>query len=478
MVTINENTGSGFETIKKFKGRFRLQDSLLYWGIYNNAIYTNSGHICIGFCLNFDDFKTAKFYSDFFNFYQDEFYIQTYLVYSKSICSLFLFLTFKYPYQTKFSSFQNLLFGISGKSARKHFAKNDSQVNRFVAELQEYVLSVFPRSTVLSDRGLNGFLNLILNKNLNEVDDITRYIYGDLDFKFSHYEYNGFKHVALKLRSYPKADHFSDLVFGSAFDFPFIIQTTITKPAADELAGLAARVGEAQEELRVLNPNTTIPTNSTGSLLHFDCAIHLFSKDGQRLVETASLLQKRFRDYGYLFGQECLELTNVVSSYFPGLAYLFQDRHLTSLDDLQFLLPFKKDSYQLLIKPEDRYPEFVPEAPPKEEEAIFAAPVVAVKTGAPVPGLPDEDDQARRDKRILSPEFEIGTKKDIIEDAAIAPPAAPAPPAAAGRDAEPEFNTSGQDGKIKELETKTNLQPVMASDMDRLVSVEGMASDL
>ena len=49
--------GSGFEALSSCRGKYRATDALRYFGIYDSAIITASGHVCIGFYVAFKDFN-------------------------------------------------------------------------------------------------------------------------------------------------------------------------------------------------------------------------------------------------------------------------------------------------------------------------------------------------------------------------------------------------------------------------------------
>lgn len=433
MIVITEKEGSGFELIRKFKGRFRLQDAMSYYGIYDNAIYTASGHVVVGFYM---DFSTFTLKNDFLNLFKTlnpdiEITFQFYLVHSKTFMALFLFVTIPFPYLSSHHTIRNILFGLSEKYTQTFFKRQNQSLNKELNSIRALILSIYPESSNLTDLGLHGFLNILLNKNLNLVSNIKNHIHDDFDFKYSHYTYNNRKTIALILKNFPQEDIFPDLLFNSNFDFPFILQITVTRPTRKTSNSIFFAESDYASQLESIfkSAGKTFDQNSFGRggealmltqsigdyVFHYNCTAHFSDTDADKLVQYATRFQKRFRDFSLMFSQEQLELINVASSFFPGLSFLFQDKLDILNPDLKYLLPFKKGTYKTLFKEEDKYPEFIPEAPPPISEAVFKTPAFKKpsSSGDDPDILPDEEKQAQESlEKDTAPVFALGTKKN------------------------------------------------------------------
>ena len=434
MISIIDRAGSGFDLIRKYKGSFRIQDAMQYYGIYDNAIFTNSGRVCIGFYVDFDEFKKDSGFLEFIHRMDNsiETVFQIYLIKSKSTVLLYFFITFPYPYRIEKSFLKGIIHTLSMKSSYETSSAIYSKLNNVRAD----VIEALPGATVLTDTGLNSFLNLLINKNLSNVRDISRHIYDDIHVHYGYYSYQEINTLVLKMKNFPEEDVLPDLIYGSPFDFPFIMQFTITKPPKTVSNEIFFKEGDYAEQVRrIFQANSTPKTESGNSFFgddimltqsfgdyvyHFDLAVHLFHKDANQLVDNASHFQSHMRDFNVIFAHEQLELINSIASFFPGLSFLYQDKFDILNPDLKFLLPWKKDIFKTLIKEKDRYPEFKASSPPSMDEAVFQPIKLKQQVGErSALDLPDEETMAKVKKDISVSKPDIGTKKNIIEDEAI-----------------------------------------------------------
>jgi|SRR3989339_1229206 len=419
--------GSGFEALSSCRGKYRATDALRYFGIYDSAIITVSGHVCIGFYVAFKDFNEKSGFIKFIHALDPslESVHQVYCVYSKSNVLFFYFLTLPYPFSSS-SSFLNILpkFSIAGEEDKW------KEVLKTLSRIRLDVLSIFPNSQVLTDMGLNSFINLILNKSNSPVEDFRPRVFDDFALDYDSFAYNGEHHAFLKLKNFPSKHILSDLLFGQRFEFPFIINCTITKPTVQASNDIYFKEKDFKSQQDILFTNkpsgslvgdNIFLTESTGDYVYqYDLKVLFFEHDLKVLHSNVNKFQSRMRDFGLIFSREEMRLLNSLTSFFPGLSFVFGSGTNILNADAKYLLPWNKDSYEFLEKEIDVYPEFVEEVP-IDSDIVFSAPKIERGSGELAEGVSDEETLSKAPLQVTGESSAIGTKSSISVPDAIAP---------------------------------------------------------
>jgi len=142
--------------------------------------------------------------------------------------------------------------------------------------------------------------------------------------------------------------------------------------------------------------------------------VHFSDSDSEKLKKNAESFISRFEDFGLILQQQQLELINATTALFPGLYLHFLELINVINSDIKHLIPWTKEEYRDLKAEKDVYPEFIPEEPPDEKEAVFQP--IKVKTSVETIDLPDEEREASGTKNITERNaYEISTKKNAEE---------------------------------------------------------------
>jgi len=412
--------GSAFDALSTFRGKLRANDCLRYFCISDTAAVMVSGHVCIGFYINFADFERS---SGFLKFISDldssvESYHQVYCVYSKSSTLFFYFLTLPYPFLEKDKFINNILPSFAEHRAKEQWERIRSELR----QIQCDVLSFFQKSQVLSAEGIQSFLNLLLNKDTAHIKDIRNSVHDNFNVSYDSFKYNDMNHAILKLKNFPKKDILSDLLFGQMFEFPFIVNCTITKPTKKKSSEILFSEKDYTSQLdaifanpgsRMLLGDNTFLTESSGEYVYeYDLKVMFFNKDLEEVTKNLETFKERMLDFELIFSREEIGLVNSLTSFFPGQTFVFGEG-IKILDiDLKYLLPWRKSEYTFLKKEKDFYPVFI-ENISSESEVVFSPPTVTDRGGGELAeGIGDEENESSG----LNVESTINSAKGSLKD--------------------------------------------------------------